>query len=606
MVSMEHVLLVVLAVLAIAAVHELAPRVHVAPALVLVVFGAVIGVMPGVPEVEIDPEWILVGVLPPLLYAAAVSMPTMDFRRDFGTISALSVVLVVISSVALGFFFYWLIPGIGLAAGIALGAIVSPTDAVATAIAKRMGAPSRVTAVLEGESMLNDATALVLLRSAMAAISMSVSFGGVVLGFAWAVVGAVIIGSVVGVLNLLVRSRVSDATVNTAISFTAPYLAYLPAEHFEASGLVAAVTAGLITGAGAARYLTPQHRLSDTQNWHTVELILEGGVFLLMGLEVFALIQDVERHHEGVMRAVWIGLAALAVTLLIRALYVTPLAWLLNRAAKRGLAVRPYLETMNDNITSHAKTQRLSAQSASGATSSGKRRRQKVDRRLRRALSGRKGAGEPADVSQLGPETARLYSLRIRRQIADIDYYLAAPLGPKEGTLVVWAGMRGVVTVAAAQTLDPDTHYRSLLVLIAFVVAAASLLLQSGTLPWLIRKLGVADKPEELAAEHDRLRADLNKTAQRVMTESDAVQRFPWLRARIEQMERESDEDEDATGSALDYRASFEKTRRAIIEAQRRTLLALRKQGTYSSALLTRELKQLDAEEISLDMRTED
>ncbi|QGS25508.1 potassium/proton antiporter [Gordonia bronchialis] len=190
--------------------------------------------------------------------------------------------------------------------------------------------------------------------------------------------------------------------------------------------------------------------------------------------------------------------------------------------------------------------------------------------------------------------------------MADIDYYLSAPLGPKEGTLVVWAGMRGVVTLAAAQTLPPDTHSRSLLVLIAFVVAASSLLLQGGTLPWLIRTLRLADTTEETAAERDRLRTEMARTAQRVMTESDAVKRFPWLRERIEQLERESDDDEQVSASAMDYRAGFEQTRRAIIDAQRRTLLILRKQGTYSSALLTRELKQLDAEEISLDMRTED
>ena len=146
----------------------------------------------------------------------------------------------------------------------------------------------------------------------------------------------------------------------------------------------------------------------------------------------------------------------------------------------------------------------------------------------------------------------------------------------------------------------------SLLVLIAFVVAASSLLLQGGTLPWLIRTLRLADTTEEIAAERDRLRAEMARTAQRVMTESDAVKRFPWLRERIEQLERESDDDEQVSASAMDYRAGFEQTRRAIIDAQRRTLLILRKQGTYSSALLTRELKQLDAEEISLDMRTEE
>ena len=227
---MDKILLVVLAVLGVAAANVIGPRIRVAPPLILVVVGAVIGIMPFVPAFSIDPQWILVGVLPPLLYSAAVSFPAMDFRRDFRAISALSVVLVLISSVALGFLFTLLIPGLSLAAGVALGAIVSPTDAVATNIAARLGVPNRVIAVLRGESMLNDATSLVLLRTAIAAAGTSVAFGGVALNFMWSVFIAVVVGALIGALNIWVRSRVADATVNTAISFTVPYLAYLPVE----------------------------------------------------------------------------------------------------------------------------------------------------------------------------------------------------------------------------------------------------------------------------------------------------------------------------------------------------------------------------------------
>ena len=211
---MEKILVVVIGVLVVALAQEIGPRIRISPPLILVVTGAIIGILPMVPEVELDPEWILVGVLPPLLYSAAVSMPAMDFRRELGTISALSFLLVLVSAVGLGFFFAWLIPGIGIATGIALGAIVSPTDAVATSIAKRVGAPSRVIAVLEGESMLNDASALVLMRAAVAATSAAapVSFAGVAGEFVGAVVGAVIIGAVVGVVNLRVGALVRNAT----------------------------------------------------------------------------------------------------------------------------------------------------------------------------------------------------------------------------------------------------------------------------------------------------------------------------------------------------------------------------------------------------------
>ena len=168
---MESIQIAVLVVLAITAASVLAPRIGTAAPLVLLALGMVVSLLPFTPEFVLDPELILAGILPPLLYSASVSMPTMDFRRDFGAISGLSVLLVLVSSVCLGVFFTAHLPGIDLALGIALGAIVSPTDAVATTIVKRLGVQPRLTTVLEGESLLNDATALVLLRSATAARS---------------------------------------------------------------------------------------------------------------------------------------------------------------------------------------------------------------------------------------------------------------------------------------------------------------------------------------------------------------------------------------------------------------------------------------------------
>lgn len=181
------------------------------------------------------------------------------------------------------------------------------------------------------------------------------------------------------------------------------------------------------------------------------------------------------------------------------------------------------------------------------------------------------------------------------------------------------------MTVAAAQTLPDDTPSRPLLVLVAFVVAAASLLIQGGTLPWLIRKLKIGDDTESMLAERRRLRAELDATAQKVMAESETVRQIPWLRPRLEQVSREADEDADAVSDAGDsddpqsgvvpagastpYGLNFEervqirRTRREIIAAQRKKLLTLRSQGTYSSSALSRALGQLDAEEISLDMQ---
>ena len=594
--GMERVLIVVGAILLIATVLEIAPRLRIPPALALVVIGAVIGIMPFVPAIRIDPEWILVGVLPPLLYSAAAQMPTMEFRRDFSAISALSVVLVLVSALLLGAFFWAVVPGIGFAAGVALGAIVSPTDAVATGMAKKLGVPSRVTAVLEGESLLNDASALVLLRAAVAAMAATISFGGVALNFAFSAVGAVIIGGIVGYVILRVRSRVSDPAVNTAISITVPYLAYLPAEELHASGLVAAVTAGLVTGAGGVRYLNSRHRISDTQNWRMIEMLAEGGVFLLMGLELWGLIVDVHNDHDGVLRALWIGLAALAVAVVIRALYMVPMVRALEKRRRRGEELRPILEgyTVTPSAT------------LPGTEPTGWARR--LSRwRWRFRFNRRK---EPElNLSEVSLQTAGRINARVTRALADIDYYDEAPLGPKEGAIIVWAGLRGVVTVAAAQTLPTDTPERSLLVLTAFIVAAASLLVQGGTLPLLIKQLKLPDVRANQRSERLRLRAVMDQTVRTVMADSDKVKEVPWLRARIEQANREAEDSEDGVGTSSTYglsnteRAQVRAVRREIINAQRGMLLRMRREGEYSSEALSRVLNQLDAEEISLDLQ---
>src|SRR6185437_5710160 len=160
--------------------------------------------------------------------------------------------------------------------------------------------------------------------------------GAVTLSFLYSVLVAVVFGWAVGRLNLIVRARVKDATVNTVISFTVPFLASIPAEALGASGLVAAVVAGLITGSRAPRVLSPEHRLSDSQNWRTVELVLEGMIFLTMGLELFGIVQNVQNDHAGVLPAIVIAAGALLLTILVRAGFVAPLLALLARRHRRG------------------------------------------------------------------------------------------------------------------------------------------------------------------------------------------------------------------------------------------------------------------------------
>ena len=340
---MDLLVFAVLAVLVIVAVTSFAPRVGVAAPLLLVLIGMGVSLLPFVPAIEIEPELILGVVLPPLLYSSATNMPTMDFRRDFRTISAFSVVLVVVSAVVVGVVLQHLVPGIGLATGIALGAVVSPTDAVATSIVRKAGVSPRIVTVLEGESLLNDASALVLLRSAIVATSGAVSLWGVAGDFVFAVVVAVAVGYAVGHLHVWARGHLTQTTSNVALSFVVPFVAFLPAEHLGASGLVAAVTAGLVTGHAAPRALKARDRVAEHAVWRTVELLLEGAVFLIMGLEVFALVEDLEHAHGRVWTAVALGALTATLVVALRSVFVAWSVWELSRRAQRNPQVRDWL-----------------------------------------------------------------------------------------------------------------------------------------------------------------------------------------------------------------------------------------------------------------------
>ncbi|MBF4586357.1 cation:proton antiporter [Curtobacterium sp. VKM Ac-2887] len=546
----------VIAVIAIAGAAVLGPRIGVAAPLVLVAVGVVASLLPFIPNAEIEPEWILAGVLPPLLYSSAVSMPSMNFRREFGAISGLSVLLVVASSLVLGLFFAWVVPGLGFWWGIALGAIVSPTDAVATSIVKQTSVSRRAISILDGESLLNDATALVLLRTAIVAAAASFSFWGALGDFA----GAVVIGWFVGWLNVFVRSRVPSAAVNTALSFAVPFVAAVPTEHFGGSGLVAAVVAGLFTGIVGPRKLPPGHRLSDAQNWQTIELVLEGAVFLTMGLELATILRDVQEDHSGIGPALLIAVGALVLTVLVRTAYVVPLLFALSAAAKRG-------ERMQDRF----------AEMHAGD-------RDAMSEVIREHRPGNRAPSER--------ELDR-FTTRVRRTLADIAYYTTAPLGWREGTAVVWAGMRGAVTVAAAQTLPTDTPERSLLVFVAFAVALLSLVVQGSTIGPLLRRIAapVPDTAAKDTEERGRLLELMRTAAEQVPGTSEAG---PRTREELEA----------ADPAELRAWMGREKARRlAVLEAQRAAILDARDDGTFDAEVLESMLQNLDAEQIALELR---
>lgn len=576
----DPLLVVIVGVVVVALATVIGPRFNVAGPLVLLAVGAGVSLLPFVPPVAVDPEIILVGVLPPLLYSAAVQLPAIEFRRDFAPIAGLSVVLVVISSVLLGLFFWAVIPGLGLALSIALGAILSPTDAVATSIAKRLGISPRVVTMLEGESLLNDATALVLLRTAVAAVASGFAFGDAVADFAWAVALALVLGAVVGWVNLRVRERVANPAANTALSFTIPFIAYLPTEHLGGSGLVAAVVAGIVTGQGAARRFTPEQRISDRLNWRTVELVLEGGVFLVFGLELKDIVGANLREHEGLWHGTWLALSALGIVLIVRALWVSGLIWVQGLRGRRHVRSQDRIEGAQERLDRFEEAFRETP-----------------------AQFGIRGADPARTERRIG-----WMRTRIRRTMADLDYYRDTPLGARHGTVIVWAGMRGVVTLAAAQTLPQDTPQRPLLIFVAFLVALFSLVLQGLTLGAVVRAVGLTGDGGEGPSRDEQRALDAEMraaagaalragTLRRRDGEPFAAELLQRAGARIVQPP-----DEDASTRVRD----FLELRLASIEAMRLRLHDAGRDGRYSTAALRHALAELDADQLSLELRIDD
>lgn len=437
-----------------------ARRTGVAAPLLLVALGIGASYLPSTPTIHLEPELVLAGVLPLLLYSSAVQLPVLDIRRNLSLIAWLSVVMVIVSSLAIGAVVHALFPSISFALAVALGAVVSPTDAVAaTAIGHRVGLPPRVMTVLEGESLVNDASALVVLRTAIAAIGVvggGFDLGHTALDFGWAVIGGGLIGAVVGFLTVLLRQRLDDPVLNTTISFAVPFLAYFPAEELHASGVLAVVVAGLLTGVLGSKRFSGRDRQTQATTWTTISFLLESAVFLAMGYQLPELV-DAAREETTVGEMTRLVLIVVALLVVLR---FVGLAW--------------------------------------------------------PALSGRFGRGDRNEQqrSRLTQFEARLDSLssesdrdesrlawarhRLARGHADVEFEEREPLTSRGTLVLAWAGMRGVVTVAAVQTIPADTPQAATVVLAAFLVALFTLVVFGLTLPWVIARLKFqSESPED-------------------------------------------------------------------------------------------------------------
>jgi monovalent cation/hydrogen antiporter len=269
--------LLALAVLAVTGVSE---RAGWPTPLVLIAAGIGVSFLPFVSVVQLDQDIVLFGLLPPLLYAAAVNTSLVDFTANRRPILLLSIGLVMFTTAGVGLLVHAMIPGIGWAAALAIGAVVAPPDAVAaTAIGRRIGLPRRLVSILEGESLLNDATALVGLRMAVAAMSVSVDAMDIGLDFARAAGGGLLVGFLAFTTVGLVRRRISEPLLDNALSFVTPFAAYVVAEQIHGSGVIAVVVAGILLAHRAPTYQTASSRVAERHNWRTISFVLrERGV----------------------------------------------------------------------------------------------------------------------------------------------------------------------------------------------------------------------------------------------------------------------------------------------------------------------------------------
>lgn len=303
----------------------------------LVLGGLLLGALPGVPTIGLPPDLVLLILLPPLLYAAAFFSSLRDLRQNLSPISMLAVGLVIATMCAVAAVAHFAV-GFSWTTAFVLGAIVAPTDpTAATAIARRVGLPRRIVAIIEGESLINDAVALVAYRAAVIATVTGVfSLGDAALRLVVSAAGGVAIGLAVGYVVAAVRRRLDDPPVEITISIFTPYFAYLPAEAAGVSAVLAAVTVGIYMGWRSPQLIKPSTRIQAFGTWDILVFLVNAALFVLIGLQLPAILDQLTGQRAGQL----VGYAALiaGTVIVTRLLWVFPITYggrLVSRSARR-------------------------------------------------------------------------------------------------------------------------------------------------------------------------------------------------------------------------------------------------------------------------------
>jgi monovalent cation/hydrogen antiporter len=523
-----ELLTVVGLVTVVVAVSAIARRLGLLAPIMLLLAGTALSFVPGLPRIELDPEIVLTWILPPLVYVAAVNTSVPAFRFNLRPILLLAIGLVLFTAFAVGFALHLVLPAVPFAAALALGAVVSPPDAVsATAIARRIGLPRRTVAILEGESLVNDATALALFGVAVAAATGgTVSAGAITLNALLVSVGGVAVGVLGAAVFGAVHRRVTDPLLDNAVSLIAPFVVYAAAAAIHASGVVAVVVTGLSLGHRYPVLVAAASRLQMEAFWRMVSFVLEGAVFVLVGLQLRVVLEQLTDTP--------VPMVVLATVVVIGTVIAARFAWMYPAT---------YLARLVPRVRER----------------------------------------DPAP------------SLRVP-------------------TILAWAGMRGVVTLATALALPPTLAHgagypRDLFVFLAFATIVVTLLLQGLTLPRVARWLRVppddpkADALAEAAvqqsashAARERLEAELSRDGEvpadvvdRLRTKMDLRTNMAWERLGGRRRETPTE--------------TYSRLRAAMLEAEREVFRRARDEGRIPEEVLRQAQRDMDLEESLLERK---
>jgi Na+/H+ antiporter len=516
-------------VLIILALVLIANRLKLAYPIVLVLGGLILSFTSAFSNITIDPDLIFFIFLPPLLYEAAWQVSWKEFWKWRRVITSFAFPIVILTSCVVAFASYAFIPGFTLALGFLLGGIVSPPDAIsATTIMRQVKVPKSLVSIAEGESLLNDASSLIVFRFALAAvITGQFHLGEATISFFLVIIMGTLIGLAVGLIFYGIhRWLIKSANIEIVSTLVTPYLMYYFAEHFHFSGVLAVVSGGLFLSSQRQTMLTYKSRLQGVNVWSNLVFAMNGLIFLLIGLQLPSIVQQL--GDTSLPKAIWYGLAV-SLILIIARLLCTLGASLFTRFMARFITV------------------------------------------------------------------------------ADANPGWKAPI------ILGWGGMRGVVSLAMALSIPLFINgqafpHRNLILFITFIVILVTLVFQGLTLPWVIRKVKLEDRPDSIPEQEQELiiQKKIAKASLQLLEEKYHGQRkqnehlnnlFSRLQTELNFFQQDFKELANSTDNTL---IGFQRIYLELLERQRQMLIEMNRRSEFDEELIRKYLGLIDLEEFKI------